>query len=121
MKYKTTKKQCQKQIDKWQNVCTHCGGELMPLKTVDNSGDPTYWIGCESCQRFDNGTKERIYKIAVRMVDERHFTSYNYEQQPDKEKEPDQFDYWRKGQIGGTVNIVSDILRFEKELKFRES
>lgn len=116
MKYQITKKQCQQQIDEWQKVCTHCGGELVALKTVDNANNPTYWVGCESCQRFDNGTKERIYKIAVRMVDERHFTAYNYEQQPDKEKEPERFDYWRKGQIGGTVRVVSDILRFEKEL-----
>lgn len=115
MGYKTTKRQCQQQINKWQNVCTQCGGVLTPIKTVDNSGDPTYWAGCESCQKFDNGTKEHIYKIASRMVDERHFTAYNYEQQPNKEEKPEQFDYWRKGQIGGTVSIVSDILRFEKE------
>lgn len=116
MKYKITKKQCQQQIDKNQNVCTNCGGKLVPLETVDNSGNPTYWIGCESCQKFDYGTDKHIYKIAARMVDERHFVAYNCEQQPDKEKEPDRFNHWRKEQIGGTVSIVSDILRFDKEM-----
>ncbi len=98
-----------------QMVCTNCGGQLIPIETVDNANHPTHWPGCISCQIFNYGTKEKIYKIAVRMVDERQFTAWNYEQQPDKEKEPERFDYWRKGQIGGTVNIVSDILRIEKE------
>lgn len=117
MKYQTTKIQCQKQIDKWQNVCTRCGEQLTPFKTVDNSGQPTYWVGCNSCQVFNNGTKPHIYKIAVRMVDERHFTPYSYDQQPDKEKEPELFDYWRKGQIGGAVGVVADVLRFNTEAK----
>jgi len=112
--YITTKKQCQHQIDEWKNVCTNCGGELIPLETVDNARQPTYWIGCESCQIFNNGTKERIYKIASRMVDEKHFRAYNHEDVPDKEKEPDRFDYWRKGQISGAVWVVLDVLRFDK-------
>jgi len=117
MIYITTKDQCQQQINKMQNVCTCCGGVLVPLETVDNSGRPTHWIGCESCQKFDLGTKEGIYQIAVKMVDERHFRAYNYEQKPCKDKEPEQFDYWRKSQISGTVYIVTDILRFEKEMQ----
>jgi len=116
MEHQITKKQCQQKIDKWQNVCTSCGGELVPIKTVDNANNPTHWVGCESCQKFDIGTKERLYKIAVKMVDERNFTAYNYEQQPNKNKDPEQFDYWRKGQISGTVRVVSDILRFENEM-----
>ena len=76
MDYITTKEQCQKRIDEMRNVCTCCGGGLVPLETVDNSNRPTYWIGCEKCQKFDNGTKEKIFKIAVKMVDERRFRAY---------------------------------------------
>lgn len=50
------------------------------------------------------------------MVDERRFRAYNYEQEPCKEKDPATFKYWRGGQISGTVGIVTDILRFEKEM-----
>jgi hypothetical protein len=120
MEYITTKQQCRQQIDKLQNVCTRCGGKLEPIETVDNANNPTFWIGCNGCSRFDNGTKPNIYKIAVRMVDESNFTAYNYEQQPDKEKQTEQFDYWRKGQISGTVGVVFDILRFEKQMQSKE-
>jgi len=43
MKYITTKEECQKSIS---GVCEGCGGELEPMETEDNAGNPTYWIGC---------------------------------------------------------------------------
>ncbi len=116
MEYMITKEQSQKKIDKRQNVCTNCGGELTPFETVDNADQPTHWAGCKSCLIYTNGIKEHIYKIAARMVDDRNFTTYHFEQRPDKEKEPEKFDRWRKSQIGGTVYIVSDILQLEKEV-----
>ena len=112
--YITTKKQCQEQIDKRQKVCTRCGGVSYPIKTVDNSNNPTYWTGCDRCRVFDYGTTKHIYDIAVKMVDERNFTAYNYEQKPDKKKDRKLFNYWRGGQISGTVSIVQDILNFDK-------
>ncbi len=121
IEYKTTEKHCQKEIDKWQNVCSRCGGKLIPIQTVDNGNNPTYWSGCDSCQIFDNGTKEGTYRIAVKMVDERNFRAYNFEQMPDKVKHPDEFHYWRKSQISGTVWVVSDILRIEKENEQRKA
>lgn len=110
--YRTTKEQCQSNIDKRMPiVCTCCGGKIEPIETVDNSHNPTYWQGCNDCMKFDNGTSLKIYETAVKMVDERHFRAYSFNEMPDKEKNPSGFDYWRKSQISGTVGVVSDILR----------
>jgi hypothetical protein len=116
MEYRTTKERCQQIIDNHGNVCSGCGGKLTAIETVDNSDNPTHWSGCEKCQQFDNGTKENVYKIAVKMVDERNFTAYNFDPKPSELTDKDQFDYWRKSQIRGTSSIVSDILNFNKEI-----
>ena len=46
MKYRVSKKQCQNQIDTRWNVCDYCWRKIKPLKTVDNSWNPTYWEWC---------------------------------------------------------------------------
>ncbi len=113
MKYITTKKQCQKQIDKYKNVCCGCGGKLVPFETVDNSNNPTFWVGCKKCNRFDNGVQPKVHEIARKMVIERHFRAYR-EQQPDKYKEPGKYNYWLISQIRGTCGIVWDILNYNE-------
>lgn len=96
-------------------TCTSCGSDLYPIETDDNSGDPTYWIGCIKCEKFDSGTTKKIYDIARVMVDEKKFIVYHHDLMPDKEKDHEMFDYWRKSQISGTVRVVSDILSLNKE------
>ncbi len=61
MKYQITKKQCQESI---RGICSYCGGKLEPIETVDNSGNPTFWVGCVPCGVFDNGTDPKTYEIA---------------------------------------------------------
>lgn len=114
--YQTTKEQCQSQIDgQMPIVCSCCGGKLEPIETVDNLDNPTFWRGCFGCSKFDSGTKPEIYKIAVAMVDERHFRAYSFDDRPDEKEDEIMFDYWRKSQIGGTVRVVEDILRLQKQ------
>ena len=109
--YQITKKQCQSDIDKRMPIiCTSCGGKIEPIETVDNANQPTFWSGCKKCMKFDNGTIPKIYEISVKMVDEKHFWAYHFDSMPDKEKEPEKFDYWRKSQISGTVDVVIDVL-----------
>ena len=109
--YQITKEQCQANIDKRMPiVCTCCGGKIEPIATVDNSGNPTYWQGCEECAIFNGGTSPKIYATAVKMVDERHFVAYSFDSMPDKSKDPSGFDYWRKSQIRGAVSVITDIL-----------
>lgn len=110
-KYSITKKQSQEQIDKYKNVCRSCGGKLTPLETVDNSGNPTFWCGCESCQVFDNGVKIEIFKVAKEMVTKRNYRHYHHDPEPDKETDPDMFNYWRRTQIRGTCDVVHDVIK----------
>lgn len=114
MKYQTTMAQCQQQIDKFGCVCKQCGNTLEPIETTDNSFNPTYWSGCLECERFDNGVQPYVQKIAERMVDERNFHVYSFEDEPLKE-DTDEHEYWRKGQIGGASSVVSDIIRMYQE------
>lgn len=110
--YQITKEQCQESIDKrGEIVCCSCGGKLEPIETVNNSGTPTFWVGCNNCQIFDNGTTPKIYQTAVEMVDVNDLRAYSFDEKPNKEKYPNDFDYWRKSQIKGAVRIVSDIIK----------
>lgn len=75
MKYQTTKKQCQSKIDELKHVCDRCGRKIVPLKTVDNGDNPTYWAGCMHGQtikgawgHFTHGVKKDIYDLAVKLV-----------------------------------------------------
>lgn len=115
-KYITTKSQCQEMIDKYNNVCQYCGRKLEPIETVDNANRPTYWIGCNKCLKFNNGTTKRIYDIAVKMVDERNLVPYTHNRRPDKKEEKEKYKYWRECQIGGAVSIVKDILFLNNQL-----
>ena len=69
VKYITTKAQCAKQIS--DNVCDGCGRQVVPIKTVDNSGAPTYWAGCFHGGQDGNftwGCKKDVYEYARKMV-----------------------------------------------------
>jgi len=71
MKYQISKKLCQSQIDVLNNVCDYCGRDLKPIKTLDNSGNPTYWIGCNhntNSGNFTFGVKKEVYNLAVKLV-----------------------------------------------------
>ena len=106
--YRTTKEQCQNEIDKSMPiVCSYCGGTLEPLETEDNSGNPTFWRGCKKCMVFNGGVRPSVYETARLMVDENNYQYYN-ESKPDKESSS--FDYWRKTNISGTTGVVMKIL-----------
>ncbi len=73
--YQVTKKQCQEAIDEINTVCDRCGRKIVPLKTVNNGGQPTYWSGCMHGQtdkgawgHFTSGVPKEIYNLAVKLV-----------------------------------------------------
>lgn len=71
MKYQTTKKECQKKIDEIGNVCDSCGRNLQPIRTVDNSHQPTYWAGClhgGTSGNFTWGVPKGVYRLAYKIV-----------------------------------------------------
>jgi hypothetical protein len=104
--YKVTKEVCKDNIS---GICSQCGGEIVPIETVDNAGSPTYWAGCEKCCRFDNGVSPKVYRIAKRMVTGNHYRCYSHlgEKHDDNEETKK---FHEEAQIGGTCNIVAQIL-----------
>jgi hypothetical protein len=65
MSYQTTREECAKKIE---GICPRCGGEVVPLETVDNGGRPTFWSGCESCMVYTYAVPKRIRDMAVHLV-----------------------------------------------------
>jgi hypothetical protein len=74
-KYQITKKQCQEGI---RGVCEGCGRKLSPIETVDNTGNPTFWIGCKHCGCFRGGVEERYFKIARTLVEKEDLFPYSH-------------------------------------------
>jgi hypothetical protein len=113
MKYQNTKKQCQKEIDDSGNVCDGCGGEITPIKTVDNSGNPTYWRGCEHCSVFTYGCNEKVWEIARYMVMCLSKHKYNCEYEYLNSNE--QLEYWLDSETRGFARDISEILQLAKK------
>ncbi|MFH1525821.1 MAG: hypothetical protein ABIG69_04080 [Bacteroidota bacterium] len=53
-----------------KGVCEGCGGELEPLETVDNAGNPTFWVGCQKCYCFRAGIDPKYFDIAQILISE---------------------------------------------------
>ena len=129
MKYQVTKKQCQARIDNLDNVCDYCGRKLVPLKTVDNSNQPTYWAGCYHGSKTDGhftwGTKKETFDLAEKMVLDgetyfSHLDKSDYETESAKE-------YWFQSQVSGICSLLSKVeylksheSRFTKEEFFKQ-
>lgn len=114
--YRTTKDKCQSMIS---GVCSCCGGELKPMETVDNSDHPTYWAGCEACNRFDWGIPVEIFQIAKFMVEKRNYVHYSHIDKPgtNNYETPEYADYYTKIQIAGTASMISEILRVQRYIR----
>ena len=110
--YIVTKKDCTESIRfSKRPICTHCGGKREAIETLDNLDRPTFWAGCNACNRFDIGTTEKIYNIASKMVEE-GLVTYSYMTKPKKTDEL--FTYWKQTQTSGAVDIVTKILHYAK-------
>jgi len=112
MKYKTTKAQCKKMI---MGVCSYCGGQLVPIKIVDNSGHPTYWGGCQSCSIFQWGTDPHVYKIAHELTREHSFRGFCYSHiRYDSNDSEETREYKQQHQVSGACALVAKVLRLNK-------
>ncbi len=108
-KYQITKKDFTKRLVGL--VCHQCGKQVTPLDTVDNSGNPTFWSGCNPCSILDWGVKPEIYKIARMMVVDRHISLGHRFDLPKTEAERE---YQEHLNIGSTAHIVQSVLQCQK-------
>jgi len=116
MKYSITKKKCQENINKsGVVVCPGCGGKIVPIETVDNSHNPTFWRGCKKCMMFENGVRPEAFEIATKMVKDNYFRVY-HDKEPDKAN-IDEYDYWLNCQMRGTGRIVNQVLHLFDKIK----
>lgn len=116
--FSITEEHCKSMIG---GVCRQCGGELTPIETVDNGGNPTYWAHCPSCEIFCWGVDPSDYEIAKRLVDEKFYVAYRHMDLPDTIKEEWYADYYRKSQISGALYVVQNILEIQRKLNSEQS
>ena len=113
MRYQTTKDQCQASIG--DVVCQGCGGKLEPIETVDNSGQPTYWVGCKHCSSFRSGVQEKYFKIARKLVEDGILEPYTHMRRCDYESNPEKLEYWLDSQTAGLSTTIAYIHKMLKE------
>src|ERR1700689_818351 len=105
-KYQTTKEQCESRI---RGVCEGCGGKLEALETEDNSGNPTYWQGCNHCSSFRSGVDAVCWKIARELVESGEMLPYSHMHKGDYLRSPEKLDYFYDSQTAGLSNQIARI------------
>jgi len=113
--YQITKEQCQKSI---HGVCEGCGGKLEPIETVNNSGNPTYWVGCNHCSCFRSGVEREYFEIARELIEGNEMVQYSHMKRRDYEDDPDRLLYWLDSQTAGLSRDIKMIHRRIEE-KFK--
>ena len=106
MKYQVTKKQCQKSI---MGVCEGCGGKLEPIRTVDNAGNPTYWVGCNHCSCFRSGIEREYFEVARELITKNEMVPYSHMKRSDWDNNPNKLNYWLDSQTAGLSHSIKKI------------
>lgn len=111
--YQDTKEECQSRI---KGVCEGCGGELEPIETVNNSGQPTFWVGCKKCSCFRSGVDKKYWKIARTLIEKGQLIPYEHLSRHDYEGSKDKLDFWFDSQTAGLSHVILQIDRLLKEV-----
>jgi len=106
MEYVTTKEDCEKNI---KGVCEGCGGALSAIETVDNSGRPTFWQGCEACSCFRSGIERKYFDIARKLVEGRELVPYSHMCRVEYENTPERLSYYFDCQTAGLSRTIKRI------------
>ena len=125
MKYQTTKEKCQKRINELNNVCDRCGRKIKPMKTVDNSGSPTFWAGCFHGSRgkyasghYTRGVTKEIFNLAEKLVCDGERFSSNFK--GDYKNSPEERLYWFQTEVKGFCGLLG-IIEWLKKNKPRKT
>lgn len=73
--YQTTEAQCRENHKGL--VCSGCGNAIMPIETVNNANNPTFWSGCVECNRLQNGVPLEVFEAVNKCFKEHKFLSKN--------------------------------------------
>jgi len=110
--YITTKEECEKNIS---GICEGCGGPLTAIETVDNSGRPTFWQGCEHCSSFRSGVDSKHFKVARKLVEDGRLLLYSHMRRSEYEDTPERLQYFLESQTAGLAREIGYIHRLIKE------
>jgi len=111
MEYSISKEDCKKSI---KGVCEGCGGDLTPIETVDNAGNPTFWAGCEHCSCFRSGIDKKYFVVARKLVEEDKMLPYSRMKRTDYERTKDQLEYYFDTQtatLSREIAYIDSLLR----------
>lgn len=111
-KYQITKKECEATI---KGVCEGCGGKLQALRTVDNSGNPTHWVGCRKCSCFRSGVDKRYWEIARKLIEDNTMIPYPHMNRHEYEEDPERLEYWFSEQCASLSRNIRYIHNLIKE------
>lgn len=125
IEYIVTKEQCQQDIDsKPPVVCPRCGGKIEPVETVDNSGNPTHWRACLSCDCLSYGVPVEVFMTAKTLFEKHGKIAFRHLKEPVKDKLDNylqDYKYYKESQIGGlssevltTLNVYNEITHKKK-------
>lgn len=108
-------------IDKLGNVCDSCGRKIVPIETVDNSNNPTYWAGCKhggESGNFTGGVPKGTYELAKKLV----LNGDAYYSHLDKNdyKTKEQKQYWFESQVSGMARFI-ERMEYYKNNKARKT
>jgi len=104
--YQITEEHCRNMI---KGVCEGCGGKLEPIETVDNAGQPTFWVGCKKCMCFRSGVERKYWEIARLLIDEGELIPYSHMRRMEYENSPERLDYWLSSQTAGLSHKIQHI------------
>ncbi len=116
-KYQITKEECKKQI---KGVCEGCGRKLEPIETIDNSNQPTFWVGCKHCSSFRAGVSKVYFDVARELVKKGEFVPYSHLQKNEYENTPERLDYWFDSQTAGLSHRIAQVDRMLIKAKAEE-
>lgn len=117
MKYVETKEDCQKHI--W-GVCSRCGGTPEPIETVNNSNEPTFWVGCLHCSCFCTQVTPLVFKIGRALVEKYGFQANHSNSRFEYEDSPERLEYWTDEQTRSACIIVDQVIYMLKQCELNK-
>lgn len=90
-----------------KGVCEGCGGKLEPIRTIDNSHQPTYWVGCKKCSCFRQGIEKKYWQVARVLV--MRDGEYKYNSKFEYSKSRGNLRYWLDTETAALSGLVKRI------------
>ena len=110
--YGGSQEECEKSI---HGVCPGCGGPLRAMETVDNAENPTFWVGCEECNRFREGVEPKHFRVARMLVEEERLIPFSHMRKWEYEGNIEDLDYYYKVQTAALSPLICYIENLLKE------